>query len=148
MKVLLIKDVKTLGRAGEVKEVKDGYANNFLIAKGLAKAATTEVLRKYESDLKRQAEELRYEIENYKKQALEIEKLTIIIKKQVGANGVLFGSITKDEVSKAIKEQANFDIDKKIIEFDTIKNLGKFDAYVKFKHSIKAKFNLEIIEQE
>lgn len=53
MKVLLIKDVKALGKAGEIKEVKDGYGQNFLIAKGFAKAATNEVLRKYESDKKK-----------------------------------------------------------------------------------------------
>ncbi|HEG2385995.1 TPA: 50S ribosomal protein L9, partial [Campylobacter jejuni] len=54
MKVLLIKDVKALGKAGEIKEVKDGYGQNFLIAKGFAKAATNEVLRKYESDKKKE----------------------------------------------------------------------------------------------
>ncbi|WP_085056698.1 50S ribosomal protein L9, partial [Campylobacter coli] len=64
MKVLLIKDVKALGKAGEIKEVKDGYGQNFLIAKGFAKAATNEVLRKYESDKKKEAENLRFEIAN------------------------------------------------------------------------------------
>ena len=67
MKVLLIKDVKALGKAGEIKEVKDGYGQNFLIAKGFAKAATNEVLRKYESDKKKEAENLRFEIVNLEK---------------------------------------------------------------------------------
>ena len=62
MKVLLIKDVKALGKAGEIKEVKDGYGNNFLIGKGFAKAATPDVLRQYEAAQKRKAEELKYEI--------------------------------------------------------------------------------------
>ena len=58
MKVLLIKDVKSLGKAGEIKEVKDGYGNNFLIGKGLAKAATPDVIRQYEAAQKRKEEEL------------------------------------------------------------------------------------------
>ena len=62
MKVLLIKDVKGLGKAGEIKEVKDGYGNNFLIGKGFAKAATPDVLRQYEAAQKRKAEELKDEL--------------------------------------------------------------------------------------
>lgn len=79
MKVLLIKDVKALGKAGEIKEVKDGYGQNFLIAKGFAKAATNEVLRKYESDKKKEAENLRFEIANLEKLKEELSKITLEI---------------------------------------------------------------------
>lgn len=144
MKVLLIKDVKSLGKAGEIKDVKDGYGQNFLIAKGFAKAATTEVLRKYESDKKKEAENLRFELANLEKLKEELSKITISINKQVGANGSLFGGVTKDEIAHALKEQKNIQIDKKSLECDTIKELGLHEISIKLGHSIHAKFKLEV----
>lgn len=147
MKVLLIKDVKSLGKAGEVKEVKDGYGQNFLIAKGYAKAATTEVLRKYESDKKKEAEQLRFELANLEKLKEELAKITVSISKSLGANGHLFGGVTKDEVASALKEQKNIELDKKCLEFSSIKELGTYDVNVKLGHSIHAIFKLEVKAQ-
>lgn len=144
MKVLLIKDIKSLGKAGEVKEVKDGYGQNFLIAKGFAKAATTEVLRKYEAQKKKDAENLKAEIENLEKLKEELSKITICISKPVGANGLLFGGVTKDEISHALKDQKNIQIDKKTLECDTIKEIGIHEVSVKLGHAIHAKFKLEV----
>lgn len=145
MKVLLIKDVKSLGKAGEIKEVKDGYGNNFLIGKGFAKLATPEVIRKYEANKKKEAEELRYEIENLNKLKEEIEKVKIKILKPLGANGALFGSITKDEIANALKEQHNLEIDKKTIESDHIKTTGEHLVNIKFKHSVYVNLKIEVV---
>ena len=120
MKVFLIKDVKSLGKAGEIKEVKDGYGNNFLIGKGYAKAATTEVLRQYEANKKKEAARIEEEIEKTQSLANLLKSVSINIQKQIGANGALFGSITKDEIANALKEQKAIEIDKKSLEFDTI----------------------------
>ncbi|ASQ30551.1 50S ribosomal protein L9 [Campylobacter avium LMG 24591] len=147
MKVLLIKDVKALGKAGEVKEVKDGYGQNFLIAKGFAKAATTEVLRKYESDKKKEAENLRFELANLEKLKEELAKITISISKPLGANGHLFGGVTKDEIASALKEQKNIELDKKSLELPSIKELGTYDISAKLGHSIQANFKLEVKAQ-
>ncbi|ASM35159.1 50S ribosomal protein L9 [Campylobacter sputorum subsp. bubulus] len=145
MKVLLIKDVKSLGKAGEIKEVKDGYGNNFLIAKGFAKAATTEVLRKYEADQKRKAEELRYEIESANKLKNEIEKITLTIKKPIGENGSLFGSVTKDEIANALDEQHKYKIDKKSFDIsEHIKSTGIYDIKVKLGNSISANLKVNV----
>ena len=100
MKVLLIKDVKGLGKAGEVKEVKDGYGNNFLIGKGLAKMATDAVMRQYEANKARAAEIDAYELSQTQKLADELSKAQIELIVKIGANGALFGSITKDESAK------------------------------------------------
>ena len=137
MKVLLIKDVKSLGKAGEIKEVKDGYGNNFLIGKGYAKAATTEVLRQYEANKKKEAARIEEEIEKTQSLANLLKSTSINIQKQIGANGALFGSITKDEIANALKEQKAIEIDKKSLEFDMIT--------AKFKHGIFAKFALEVV---
>ncbi|TXE86378.1 50S ribosomal protein L9 [Campylobacter volucris] len=144
MKVLLIKDVKSLGKAGEIKEVKDGYGQNFLIAKGFAKAATNEVLRQFEAEQKKKAENLRLELANLEKLKEELDKITISINKAVGANGHLFGGVTKDEITHALKEQKNIDIDKKSLECDTIKELGVHEISIKLGHAIHAKFKLEV----
>lgn len=142
MKVLLIKDVKPLGKAGEVKEVKDGYGQNFLIAKGFAKAATTEVLRKYEAEQKQKAEQLRFEIANLEALKSELAKKQIIITKPLGANGALFGGVTKDEIATALKAKTGIELDKRTFEIDTIKATGTYDISVKLGHGIHATFSL------
>ncbi|MPB73096.1 50S ribosomal protein L9 [Campylobacter fetus] len=144
MKVLLIKDVKGLGKAGEVKDVKDGYGNNFLIGKGLAKSATDAVLKQYEAAKKRAQEEIEYEISQNEKLKAELENIKIIIKTKLGANGALFGSITKDEIANALKEQKGYEVDKKALGCDHIKATGIYDVVLKLKHGISAKFKVEV----
>lgn len=144
MRVLLIKDVKGLGKAGEVKEVKDGYANNFLIGKGYAKAATDAVLRQWEASKKAKAESDAYEIKEAQVLADELSQLKLEISAKIGANGALFGSITKDEIANAIKEKKGFEIDKKCLEYDAIKTPGEYEITAKLKHQISAKFILSV----
>lgn len=145
MKVLLIKDVKSLGKAGEVKEVKDGYANNFLIAKGYAKAATNEVLRKYDAQEKKKAEELRYEIQNANKLKNELEKITIDIKKPIGENGSLFGSVTKDDIVTSLSNQHKYEIDKKNLDINEhIKSVGIYEIKAKLGHGVNANLKINV----
>ncbi|KGI56127.1 50S ribosomal protein L9 [Campylobacter sp. MIT 97-5078] len=144
MKVLLIKDVKALGKAGEIKEVKDGYGQNFLIAKGLAKAATNQVLKQFDAEQRKKAENLRFELANLEKLKSELAKVSLEIKKPVGANGSLFGGVTKDEIAIALKEQCGFELDKKSLECETIKTLGLHEIGVKLGHAIHASFKLEV----
>ena len=145
MKVLLIKDVKSLGKAGEVKEVKPGYGQNFLIKKGFAKPATAEVLEQHAADEARKAQELKDEIAAFETIAQKLEKAEIIITKKVGENGHLFGAITKDEVVKALKEQHNIDVDKKHITDKTaIKTIGEHDLDLKLGHGIHAKLHVDV----
>lgn len=145
VKVLLIKDVKGLGKAGEVKEVKDGYGNNFLIGKGFAKAATDAVLRQYEAAKRKEKEMLDYEISQNEKLKNELKNITLVIKSKLGANGMLFGSITKDEIATALKAQTGFEIEKKLIDCDHIKSVGKYEVSVKLGHAMNAKFNIEVV---
>lgn len=145
MKVLLIKDVKGLGKAGEVKEVKDGYGQNFLIGKGYAKAATTEVLRKFESDKKKEAENLRFELASLEKLKEKLASTKIEIVKQLGANGSLFGSVSKEEIANALKAQTGLEIDKKSIENEgAIKATGTYEISVRLGHALHGVFSLEV----
>lgn len=146
MKVLLVKDVKSLGKAGEVKEVKDGYGKNFLIGKGFAKHATPEILAQHAEDEKQKALDLASEIASLKELALKLDKAEIVIKKKLGQNGHLFGSITKEEVAHALFEQHGIDIDKKhITDKIAIKTVGEHDLDFKLGHAIHATLHVDVV---
>ncbi|MBA1433343.1 MAG: 50S ribosomal protein L9 [Epsilonproteobacteria bacterium] len=145
MKVLLTKDVKSLGNAGEVKEVKPGYGQNFLIKKGFAKPATPEIIAEHEAELKRKAEEEAAEIARLKALAEKLDKLEIIITKKVGDNGHLFGAVTKDEIAHALKDEHDIEIDKKHITDKTaIKTIGEHDVDLKLGHGIHATLHVDV----
>ncbi len=146
MKVLLIKDVKGLGKAGEVKEVKDGYGQNFLVGKGLAQVATNEVLKKHASVERKKAENEAKEIEELKQLAVKLDKLKVTITKKLGNTGHLFGSVTKDEIASALLEQHGIDIDKKHINHkEAIKITGTHDLDLKLGHGMHATIHLEVL---
>ena len=146
MKVLLIKDVKGLGKAGEMKEVKDGYGKNFLIGNKLALHATNEVLKKHEASVRKQKAIDEAEMGRLKELEKTLAKTELKIIRKLGANGSLFGAVTKDEISHEFKNQHDLDIDKKTIEIkNAIKMTGLFDITIKLGHGIHAHFKLEII---
>jgi len=145
MKVLLIKDVKTLGKAGEVKEVKDGYGKNFLIGKGFAKHATDEIIAQHKADEIQAAQDLEKEIAILKDMAVKLDKAEIVITKKLGQNGHLFGAITKDEVAHALLEQHTIEIDKKhITDKVAIKTVGEHDLDLKLGHGIHATLHVDV----
>jgi len=145
MKVLLIKDVKSLGKKGEVKEVKDGYGKNFLIGKGFARHATPEILEQHAKDELIVAENLEKEVAALKAIAAELDKAEIIITKKIGDNGHLFGSVTKDEIVHALKEQHNIEIDKKHInEKSAIKTIGEHNLDFKLGHGLHATLHIDV----
>ena len=146
MKVLLIKDVKTLGKAGEIKEVADGYGKNFLIGKGLALLATTEVLNKWKSEQKKQAEKEAKEIADAKELAEKLNSTKLTIKHKIGANGHLIGSVTNKEISESLEQQFSIMIDKKHISVDKkFKSVGIYEVDCKLGHSIHATLKVDII---
>jgi len=145
MKVLLIKDVKSLGKAGEVKEVKDGYGKNFLIGKGFAKHATDEILAQHKADEAKKAADLADEISILKALSVKLDKAEIIITKKLGQNGHLFGAITKDEVAHALLDQHKIEIDKKhITDKVAIKTVGEHDLDLKLGHGIHATLHVDV----
>lgn len=146
MKVLLLKDVNGTGKAGEVKDVKDGYGKNFLIGKGLALHATNDVLAKYRAEQKRKAIKEAEEIEEAKKLSETLNSTKLTIKHKIGANGHLIGSVTNKEISESLKEQFDIEVDKKAISLKAkIKAEGTFEADCKLGHGIHANLSVEII---
>ena len=148
MKVLLTKDVKGLGKAGEVKEVKDGYGQNFLIGKGFAKAATTAVLNQHKASEKKKSEDEAAELERLKKVKEQLTSLVTVIQKKVGETGHLFGSVTKDEIAHAVEEQHNIQIDKKhIVHKLSMKEPGEYEIDLKLGHGLHAMMKIEIVSE-
>ncbi len=146
MKVLLIKDVKTLGKAGELKEVADGYGKNFLIGKGLALHATTEVINKWKSEQKKLAEKEAKEIADAKELAEKLNATKLTIKHKLGANGHLIGSVTNKEIAESLEAQFSIIIDKKNISVDKkFKSVGIYEVDCKLGHSIHATLKVDII---
>ena len=145
MKVLLIKDVKTLGKAGEIKEVKDGYGQNFLIGKGLAKLATPDVVENWKAEQEKMAKELKEDLERLEKEKVALEAATIRIEKQSAPVGIK-GSVGNADISAAIKEQLDIDLDKKHINLKkALKSTGIHEVDAKLGHAIHAVLKVEIV---
>ncbi len=146
MKVLLTKDVKTLGKAGEIKEVADGYGKNFLIGKGLALHATTEVLNRWKAEQKRAAENEAKEIATAKELAEKLNATKLTIKHKIGANGHLIGSVTNKEIAESLEHQFSIVVDKKNISVEKkFKSVGIYEVDCKLGHSIHATLKVDII---
>ena len=145
MKVLLIKDVKNLGKAGEIKEVKDGYGQNFLIKKGFAKLATEEVIKEWEKEQEELKAKLEAEMKDLNEIADKLKDTKVVIKRKLGNNGHLYGAVTKDDIAKALNEQG-FNIDKKSVEIkNAIKTVGIHEVSIKLGHGIHATTSVEIV---
>ena len=146
MKVLLIKDVKGTGKAGDIKDVKDGYGKNFLIAKGFALHAKDEVIADYEEEQRIKAEQEAKEIAEAKELAQKLESTKLTIKHKIGANGHLIGSVTNKEISESLKKQFSIEIDKKAISLKSkIKAEGVFEVDCKLGHAVHANLSVVII---
>ncbi len=145
MKVLLIKDVKALGKAGEIKDVKDGYGQNFLVGKGLAKLATPDVVENWKAEQARQAQELKDELTRLESEKITLEAATIRIEKTTAPVGIK-GSVGNVDISTAIAEQLNIDLDKKHINLKkALKSTGIHEVDAKLGHGIHAALKVEVV---
>ncbi len=145
MKVILTADVKGQGKKGEVKNVSDGYANNFLIKKGLAIPATNENMNVLKNKNASEEHKRQVELDNAKELASKMEGKEIPISAKGGEGGRLFGSITSMDISDGIKKALSLDIDKrKILLKDNIKSEGVYEVEVKLHKDVSAKVKVNI----
>lgn len=147
MKVILLEDVKSLGKKGEIVNVNDGYARNFILPKKLGLEATNKNL----NDLKLQKqneEKVAQEILDAAKElAGKIEAGKVEVKIKTGEGGRTFGSVSSKEIAVAVKEQMGYDIDKKKIQMkDSIKNLGTYIVPVKLHAKVTAELKVHVGE--
>lgn len=147
MKVILLQDVKALGKKGELVNASDGYARNFLFPKKLAREANAQAMNEY----KNAEDSKNYKIATQKAQAEhhknQIEGKTLVMRAK-GKNDKLFGSITAKDIANEIKQRYNVSVDKrKVVLKSDIKAFGKYEAEVKLYTGISAKVNIEVVEE-
>jgi large subunit ribosomal protein L9 len=148
VQVILKKDVKGTGKAGEIVKVSDGFARNMLIPRGMAVEATdanVKILRKQREIEARKNAASREDAETLVK---ELKDKKIVIKRKAGEGGKLFGSVTTMDISGALKEQLDIELDKKKIDLaQPIKALGTFSAELRLYQDIKCRLKIEIVEE-
>ncbi|MCR4874762.1 MAG: 50S ribosomal protein L9 [Clostridia bacterium] len=145
MKVLLLQDVKAQGKKGEIVEVNDGYARNFLIKKGLAKEATAAVVNETNQKNAQEAKKKAAELQAAKDIAAKLDTKEIEVAIKTGENGKFFGSVTSKEIADALLA-IGYDIDKKkIIIKDAIKAVGVYGVEVKIYPGVSFTINVKVV---
>lgn len=149
MKVIFTQDVKGSGKKGEVKNVSDGYARNFLISKGLAVEANAKNMSDLAGKQSSQQHKIDVEKAEAEKSAGILNEKKITITAKAGASGKLFGAVTSANVSEQIEKQFGLKIDKKKINLKSeIKNFGEYEADIKLYSGISAKMTVEVTEEK
>lgn len=146
MKVILLADVKGQGKKGELCNVSDGYARNFLFPKKLAIEADSTALNELKNREESAAHHKKEEIAAAKEIAAKLEGKTVTIKAKAGSNGKLFGSVTSKEIAAEINKNFGTEIDKKKMSVADIKNFGEYTAEIKLYQGITAKINVKVSE--
>jgi len=148
MRVILLKDIENVGKKYEIKEVKDGYARNFLFPQGLAKQATKKNIKFVEEQKEELAQKAEEELKEIQKNVSAIDGQEVIIPVKVGEDGQLFESINQQKIYEKLKE-LGFEVKKKQIELgEPIKELGEFPMKIKFEHNLEAEIRIIIIEEK
>ena len=146
MKVILLQDVKKVGKKGDVVEISDGYARNFLFPRKLAEEATSANMHVLNAKKENERKKKLAELEAAQKLAAELKGKEVTINAK-GNNGRLFGAITSKDVAELINKEFKLSIDKKKIVMDTIKIAGSYDIEIKLYPEVSTKMKVTIVEQ-
>lgn len=147
MKVILLQDVKTLGKKGQIVEVNDGYARNFILPKKLGIEANNQNLNTLKLQKANEEKVALENLEKAKQFAEEIAKLTVIVKMQGGEGGRVFGSVSTKEIAEATKKQYGIELDKKkIVMEEAIRAFGTYELSVKLHPEVVGKLKVKVEE--
>lgn len=149
MKVIFTTDVKGQGKKGELKEVSEGYGRNYLLPRKLAVEATTDNMNTLRLKEKAKAAAIAAEKAKALENAKQLESIIVKISAKAGSAGKLFGAVTSQEISDALKAQFGIEIEKqKIVQTDPIKNFGSYDVKCKFGYEISGVIHLLVVEDK
>lgn len=147
MKVIFNADVKGQGKKGELKEVSTGYARNYLFPRNLATEATPDNLNAFKLKEKAKAAQIAKEKAQAEEYAKKLSGVQVTIRAKAGANGKLFGAVTSQEISDALREQFEMDVEKnKIVQAEPIKSYGSFTVKAKLGYEISGTINVLVVE--
>ena len=147
MKVVFLKDVKGKGKKGEVKNVADGYAHNFLIKNGYAVEASNQALSQLEGQKKLEEKNAAAELQAAKDLKDHLATLEVEIKAKSGEGGRLFGSISTKQIASSLEKTHGIKIDKRKMDCDGIRSLGYTNVPVKLHHDVKATLKVHVVEE-
>lgn len=148
MKVILLEDVKGTGKKGQILELSDGHAKNYLIPRKLALEATKAALNDWEKQKKTAEHKRQNDVASAQELASRIEKATVKIPMKVGDSGKMYGSVGSKEIAAALSSQTGIDIDrKKIVLDDPIKSVGETKVSVKLYSDVSAQLTVEIVPE-
>ena len=148
MKVILLDNIKGVGKKDEVINASDGYARNFLFPKKLAVEANNENMNKLKA--KKQSEQYKKDVEKENAQSIskQLNDIILTIKVKAGDNGKIFGGVTSKDISEELKKQYNIDVEKKkIVLAENIKNIGSLDINVKLYEGVVGKLKVKIVSE-
>ncbi|MBR5342386.1 MAG: 50S ribosomal protein L9 [Oscillospiraceae bacterium] len=147
MKVILTQDVKGQGKRGQLIDVSDGYARNYLLPRKLATEATADNLNTMKMNDKAAAEKAAREKAQAEEIAKKLEDLTVLVMARGGGSGRLFGAVTSDEIASALKAQHGITIDRrKIVQEEPIKNVGTYTLKCRLGYEVTGKLHIEVRE--
>jgi large subunit ribosomal protein L9 len=147
MKVILRQEHEKLGKVGDIVDVKDGYARNFLIPKNLAYPANAGNVRALEEEKKQAAQRASKEIKSSERLASELEKVSITLQMKVGEDDKLYGSVTSQMIADTLKDKG-FTIDKRVIELEEpIKALGIYNVPIRLQHNVVGKVKVWVVRE-
>ena len=149
MKIILRKDFETLGYVGDIKEVKDGYARNYLIPQGIAYIANQSNLKTFEEVKRQQSRKTLKEVEDAKKFASKIEKEVIKISVKTGGEDKVFGSVTSQIIFDELSNRGFSTLDKRKIQLsEPIKSLGEHIVEIKLHKEVTANLKIQVVKEE
>ena len=147
MKVILLQDVKSLGKAGDIVKVSDGYARNMILPKKLGVEATPKNLNDLKLQKANEAKVAAEQLAEAKALAAKIDELSVTVSIKAGEGGRTFGSVSTKEIAKAAADQLHLDIDKKkMVLTDPIRSLGTFEVPIKLHKDVTAKLRVKVTE--
>jgi large subunit ribosomal protein L9 len=148
MRVILLQDVEGLGKVGDLKDVANGYARNFLLPKKMVAAATPQLLASYQQRIAAEQRKLEKQGENNRQQAEHLGQITLTFKARVGRQGRLYGSITSQDIAVGLRESEGISIDRRMIELpDPIRALGTYMVPVKLGQKLEPKITVNVVDE-
>ena len=148
MKLILLEDVKKIGKKGDIVEVADGYGRNFLLPRKLAVEANTANLNKAKTAAENKARQLQREADEAKLLGAQLEKVSVKVAVRIGKDGKIFGSVSGSDIAKALNIQNKLNVDKRKISLQgEVTGVGIYDAVIKLHPTVTTKIKVEVVAE-
>ena len=148
MKVILLQDVENLGKAGDLKEVANGYARNYLLPRQLAAGATVALVANRQQRIAAEQRKVEKQADANRQQAERLGQVTLTFKARVGSQGRLYGSITSQDIATGLREVEGITVDRRLIELpNPIRSIGSFTVPVKIASRLEPKITVNVVDE-